>query len=203
MKIEALSSPPVAWPTPGLAWADVAVVMARVPNLGAGARWQPWRWELAEVVAQQGAFGHSVRRLPDQDGAQRWLHPGLRVELFKDDAEGLFLNASTDAPSWFVLWRLEEDAQIAPPEPLAVPQAVSLSYHDAGRWLDAQEQVHQVPLNAPARAWLQAFCAAHYQAEPKQRRRPQSFQPLTDRFGQPARVSALKRFGPTPGAEGG
>jgi len=26
-------------------------------------------------------------------------------------------------------------------DPVAVPQAVSLSYHDAGRWLDAQETV--------------------------------------------------------------
>ena len=30
-------------------------------------------------------------------------------------------------------------------EPMAVPQIVTLSYHEAGRWLDAQERVDQVP----------------------------------------------------------
>jgi hypothetical protein len=80
-------------------------------------------------------------------------------------------------------------------EPMAVPQTVTLSYHDAGRWLDAQERVDQVAAPEPVVAWLRAFVDAHYQAEPKRRKRPDSFKPLTDRFGQPVRVSTDKRRG--------
>ena len=52
---------------------------------------------------------------------------------------------------------------------------MSLSYNEAGRWLDAQERVDNVPLPADLVAWLQAYTDEHYQPEPKKRRRPQSF----------------------------
>ncbi|HEY2189294.1 MAG TPA: DUF3305 domain-containing protein, partial [Caldimonas sp.] len=45
----------------------------------------------------------------------------------------------------------------------------------AGRWLDAQERVDNVPLGADVAAWLQAYTDATYRPEPKERRRPQSF----------------------------
>ena len=41
--------------------------------------------------------------------------------------------------------------------------------------------------------WLRAFVDAHSQPEPKRRQRPQSLQPLTDRFGNPARVSTEQK----------
>jgi len=75
---------------------------------------------------------------------------------------------------------------------------VSLSYHDAGRWLDAQETVEQVPAPAPVVDWMRAFVEEHYQAEPKKRQRPQSFKPLQDRFGSPASVTTEKKFGGGP-----
>jgi hypothetical protein len=72
---------------------------------------------------------------------------------------------------------------------------VSLSYHDAGRWLDAQELVEQVPAPLDAVAWLQAFVDTHHVIEPKRRQRPQSFRSLTDRFGSPASISTEKKRG--------
>src|SRR5687767_12446912 len=112
---------------------EVAVTMRRVRLDN---RWQPWRWELAEVSPNEAGFGSEPRLLLETDAEQRWLHPGFTVELFRDDAEGYYLNATTPAPCWFVLWRMEEEATIAA-EPIARPVAVSVSYHDAGRWLDA------------------------------------------------------------------
>ncbi|WP_374666709.1 DUF3305 domain-containing protein [Ramlibacter sp.] len=166
----------------------VAVVMRRVRIDN---RWQPWRWELAEVLPDDGAFGTEPRLLVDDAAEQRWLHPGFEVELFRDDAEGYILNATTPAPCWFVLWRMEEEASVAA-EPMARPAMVSLSYHDAGRWLDAQETVEQVPAPAEVVAWMRDFAEAHYVPEPKKRKRPDSFRPLQDRFGQPASVSTGK-----------
>jgi hypothetical protein len=178
---------------------EVAVIMQRVANTGPASRWQPWRWELVDVVMHEAGFGTQPRLLYQQASTQRWLHPGLTLELFADDAEGYYLNASTDAPSWFVLWRMEETASVAD-EPLPIPTAVSLSYYDAGRWLDAQETVEQVPAPAAVVAWLQAFVDEHHVVEAKRRKRPESFRALTDRFGNPASISTEKKFG---GGQGG
>ena len=173
---------------------QVAVVMRRERLTGVASRWQPWCWVLADVVAHEDGFGTAARLLYKDDNEERWLHPGYTVELFRDDAEGYSLNASTEAPGWFVLWRMEEEPQLAD-EPIARPEMVSLSYYDAGRWLDAQETVEQVPAPAPVVAWLRAFVQEHHVDEPKRRKRPESFRSLTDRFGNPASVSTHKNSG--------
>ncbi|OOG41098.1 DUF3305 domain-containing protein [Polaromonas sp. A23] len=170
---------------------DVAVVMRRerIDN-----RWQPWRWSLADIVPHEEGFGTQPRLLLKDDQEERWLHPGFKVELFTDDAEGYYLNVTTPQPCFWVVWRMEEEAALAD-EPVAVPQTVTLSYHDAGRWLDAQETVEQVAAPRDVVEWVQAFVDAHYVLEAKRRQRPQSFKPLLDRFGNPARVSTDKKFG--------
>ena len=77
---------------------EVAVVMRRehIDN-----RWQSWRWVLAEVIAQEPGFGTVPRLMHKTEGEELWLYPGFQVELFPDDAEGYYLNASTEAPGWF------------------------------------------------------------------------------------------------------
>lgn len=177
---------------------DVAVVMRREAVEGPMRQWQPWRWVLDEVLAHEAGFGTAPRLLHRDERIQRWLHPGLRVELFKHDAEGYALNAGTPAPCWFVMWRLEDEPGAADLA-LAVPQIVSLSYHDAGRWLDAQETVEQVPAAPEVVDWMRAFAQAHHTPEPKRRQRPMSFQRLQDRFGNPASVSTEKKRGGGPG----
>jgi hypothetical protein len=69
---------------------------------------------------------------------------------------------------------------------------VSLSYHDAGRWLDAQENVDQVPAPPEVVAWMAEFMDEHWVVEAKRRKRPDSFKSLQDRFGNPASVSTEK-----------
>lgn len=170
---------------------DVAVLMRRERINNA---WQPWRWVLADIVPQEPGFGAQPRLLLKDDKEERWLHPGFRVELFTDDAEGYYLNVTTGQPCFWVVWRMEEEAALAD-APVAVPQTVTLSYHDAGRWLDAQETVEQVPAPASVVQWLQGFVDTHHVLEAKRRQRPQSFQPLQDRFGNPARVSTGKTRG--------
>ena len=170
---------------------EVAVIMRheRIDNL-----WQPWRWVLDDVVPQQATFGNEARILHQSDEEVRWLHPCFLVELFRDDAEGYYLNVATAAPCWFVLWRMDE-VGVAGHEAIARPTMVSLSYHDAGRWLDAQETVEQVAAPPNVVDWMRAFVDEHYVIEPKKRKRPESFRPLQDRFGSPASVSTEKKFG--------
>jgi len=179
---------------PGL---DVAVILRKVRT---ASQWQPWRWELAEVVPQEPSFGSEPRLLMQGEDGERWLHPGLRVELFRDEAEGYYLNIASPAPCWFVLWRMEEEATIAA-EPIPRPLMVTLSYHEAARWLDAQETVEQVPAPPQVVEWMRAFTGEHYVPEPKKRKRPESFKRLEDRFGQPASVTTEKKYGGGEGHE--
>jgi len=177
----------------------VAVLMRREPVQGPMARWQPWRWTLAEVVPHEPGFGQQPRCLRESEHDALWLYPDWTVELFPDDAEGYWLNATSPEPAFFVLWRLSEPEDGSPP--MAVPQAVSLSYHDAGRWLDAQETVETAPASPDLVTWIHEFAEQHFVPEPKRRQRPQSFQRLTDRFGQPVSISteSKRKGGPAGG----
>ena len=145
----------------------VAVVMEREaqPN-----RWEDWRFAVVDVVADEAAFGAELRVLRDDGKVCRTLHPGFKLELFQDEAEGYYLNLSSGAPVWFVVWRIADEDPAR-----AWPETVTLSYNEAGRRLDAQERVDNVPLPGGVAAWLQAFTDEHYRPEPKKRRRPASF----------------------------
>lgn len=148
----------------------VAVVIERhrQPNV-----WQDWSHRIAEVVIDEGGFGSDARTLRDDGRMAQVLHPGLTVWLHRDEAEGYYLNLSSGAPVWFVMWRTDD----AEPS-RAWPELVTLSYNEAGRLLDAQERVDNVPLPDEICAVLQAFVDLHYQPEVKrQRHRPASFKP--------------------------
>lgn len=193
---------------------EVDVVMRREPVPGAMARWQPWRWVLADVMLHAGPEEarlleadevHAPQAVEPIDaaaaapGSQHWLYPRFQVELFRDDPEGYVLNLQSPQPCFWVMWRADEE-RLLDGEPMGVPQLVTLNYHQAGSLLDAQERVEQVPAAPEVVAWLQAFVDAHYVPEPKRRKRPESFRPLADRFGQPASVSTDKlRRGPGGG----
>ena len=106
---------------------DVAVVL-RKRRLSSP--WQPWKWELAEVLPDEDGFGSGPRLLHQDADGERWLHPRQRVELFRDESEGYYINATSPAPCWFVLWRMEEQASVAPepiPRPLIVTRTAALS----------------------------------------------------------------------------
>lgn len=174
-------------PTIGRPQIRVAVLMRREAVQGPMARWQPWRWTLAEVVPHESGFGQEPRCLRESAEGALWLYPDWTVALFTDDAEGYWLNATSPTPAYFVLWRMTDSEDGS--EPQAVPHAVSLSYHDAGRWLDAQETVETCAAEPEVVQWVTAFAEQHFVPEPKRRQRPQSFQRLTDRFGQAVRIS--------------
>ena len=145
----------------------VAVVMEREANPN---EWEAWRFKLIDVVPHEDVFGESARVLRDDGRLQRTLHPNFKLELFRDQAEGYHLNLDSSTPVWFVMWRIDDEDPSR-----AWPETVSVSYHEAGRWLDAQERVDNVPLPPDLAGWLQAYADEHYKPEPKKRRRPQSF----------------------------
>lgn len=148
---------------------QVAVVIEREakPN-----RWEDWRFRVAEVLPQPLLPGEVKEPvlLHDDGKTARFLHPGFTVELFRDEGEGYYLNLSSGAPVWFVMWRVSDEDPSR-----AWPELVTLSYNEAGRLLDAQERVDNLPLTEDVRDWLAAYTEENYRPEPKERKRPASF----------------------------
>jgi hypothetical protein len=145
----------------------VAVVMERTaqPN-----QWEDWRFRVVDVVPDEGAFGVGPRKLHDDGRHSRWLHPGFEVKLFPDECKGYFLNLTSGRPVWFVMWRRDEDDPS-----LARPQAVSVSYIEADRFMSAEERVDNVPLPDELCEWLRVFTNRHFVPESPRRQRAASF----------------------------
>lgn len=146
---------------------NAAVVIERRK---APSKWEEWGFRIADVTLDEGQFGSSRRVLRDDGVVSLTVHPGFAVTLFRDEAEGYYLNLSSGQPVWFVMWRTDADDGSR-----AWPEIVTVSYNEAGRLLDAQERVDNVPLPSDVCAWLQAFTDENYKPEPKKRRRPASF----------------------------
>lgn len=145
----------------------VAVLIERLKQ---PTQWEAWRFGLGDVTLDEGNFGTEARLLRDDGRTCQVLHPGLPVTLYRDEAEGYHLNLSSGRPVWFVMWRIDDEDPSR-----AWPETVTLSYNEAGRLLDAQERVDNLPLPEPVAAWLQDYVDRHYQPEPKRRQRPASF----------------------------
>jgi hypothetical protein len=158
----------------------VAVVMERTqaPN-----RWEDWQHRVAEVVADEGAFGSAPRKLHDDGKHSRWLHPGFTVELFADECKGYFLNLTSGQPVWFVFWRVADGDPA-----LAAPAAVSLSYIEADRWLSADEKVDTLVLPPEICEWLRVFTNEHFRPDEGRRQRAQSFLSPQEREQQAQRL---------------
>src|SRR5262252_2348107 len=140
----------------------VAVIMERRTLAN---RWQSESWQPIGVVPDSG--NDAPRVLLEDDACTRILYPGFAIELHRDEAEGYYLNLSTETPYIFVMWRME-DAR-------AVPKVVTVSYNEAGRMMDGGEQVDGVAMPPDLVGWVGEFASTHYKPEPKKRIRPPSF----------------------------
>jgi Protein of unknown function (DUF3305) len=145
----------------------VAVVFERRKS---PSQWEEWGFRVVDVVIDNGQFGAQSRLLRDDGSAALIVHPGISLALFRDEAEGYYLNLTSGQPVWFVMWRIDENDASR-----AWPEIVTLSYNEAARALDAQERVDNVPLDHEVRELLQLFTDENYKPEPKKRRRPASF----------------------------
>jgi hypothetical protein len=151
----------------------IGVVMQR---LALQSRWQSYQWRPLEIVgagmlpdsdALEG--GHC---LLDGPGDMRRLFTGFDIKLFRDEAEGYFLNINAPNPCWFIMWRIEA----LPDGEIAVPKTVTLSYNEAARLMDGGEQVDTLPLSSEVLGWIAAFTQEHYRPEPKRKRKKPSFE---------------------------
>jgi len=153
--------------------------------------WVSYRWVPQEVLPDYGQLNsHPSQSIMGQflgrdSEGESWLFTGYELDLFPDEAEGYYLNVSAPIPSWFVMWRLEEEIErfvdsesitLAKSEStFAVPHRICVSHNEAARLLDGGESVDTVPMSEEHAAWLQEYVNDNYRPEPKKRHRPASF----------------------------
>lgn len=140
----------------------IAVIMERYEI---ASRWVTHAWRTAGVELADAA-GDMLETL---GGSQFQRHDGFEVVLFRDEAEGYYLNVVTGVPKVFVMWR-QEEGDAAP-----LPHSVTASYNEAARWMDAQERVDAVAMPPSMAQWLADYVAANYRPEPKKKRVKVSF----------------------------
>ena len=139
-------------------------------------RWADEQWR--PVAADAGDTGEvTLERLQDDAAGTRWRFGGLPIELHRSESEGYYLNLTSDEPKVFVLWRLEPDAK-----PPAHPVQLTVSYNEAGRFMDGGEQVEAVPMPDAIRAWMAPFVTENYKPEPRRKSRRNE---LYQRDGEP------------------
>jgi hypothetical protein len=133
----------------------------------------PWTseiWVPVAVVERDGGGLPGAPILLERNAAgEQWLHLGFEVELNRTEAEGYYLNLTTDQPVAFVEWELTDKG--------AEPRFITLSYHEAARRMDGGAQVDAVPMPSEWLPWLASFTQQHLQIPEKKRRaKPASFQ---------------------------
>jgi hypothetical protein len=133
-------------------------------------RWVDSIWEPHGVLPD---LGGAPRMLREQGGAVQWLHPGFKIVLHKDEAEGYYLNLTGAQPRVFVLWRMEGEQ--------ALPLDVTASSEEAGRWMDGGHSVDAVAMPAEIFAFVGQYVEDNYRPQPKVRIKPRSFKHPKDR----------------------
>ena len=141
----------------------LSIILERTPL---ESRWVSHAWNLVGVVPDQGGEARTIVETPT---ALQRLHPGFEVSLYHDEAEGYYLNASSELPSVFVSLRMDE----ATGDPY--PFQATLSYNEAARWMDSNERVERTPAWPELAAWMAEWVGENYRPEPKKRQRPKSF----------------------------
>jgi len=145
----------------------VAVVMDCVPL---ASRWVSEQWRPSAVIPLADDAGIEVshaQRLLSATSTKQWRFDGLWTELHRSEGEGYWLNLTSPAPKAFVMWRPAEEAG----EPAMRACAVTLSYNEAARMLDAGEQVEGVRLAPELLEWMKPFVEANYKPEPRRKNR--------------------------------
>ena len=130
-------------------------------------RWETHRWQLLGVVPDVGGEARTI--IETRETLQR-LFPGFEVTLFRDEAEGYYLNVSSGEPSVFVSIRHDDEAS----DPY--PFQATLSYNEAARWMDGGEKVDRVVAWPDLAEWMGAWVEQNYRPEPKKRQKPRSFE---------------------------
>ena len=130
-----------------------------------GGRWDAEQWEAKAVVRDELAAGPAGQVIVRNERTTQYLFPGFLLVLRSDEAEGYFLNITSPHPRVFVLWRKDDEDEVARPRHLTV------SFNEGARWMDGGATVDGVALPIDLLPWIGEFVERHYKPEPKKKGR--------------------------------
>lgn len=142
----------------------VAVVIERE---AVESRWESHRWQVLGAVPDVGGEARTIHEDPER---LHRLYPGFALFLYPEEAEGYYLNVSSDEPSIFVCLRQDEASGDV------YPFQATLNYNEAARWMDASERVERARAWPELIVWMGEWVEQNYRPEPKKRRKPRSFE---------------------------
>jgi len=133
-------------------------------------RWEKGRWYVAGVVAGSRVSGDDMqdRELHAAAKGQKFLHTGLRMSLYKDDAESYYFNLISDNPRVFVICSQEPDGSLR-------PFIATLSYGEATSYMETDEIVESVAMPPELYRWAERFVLEHYVPEKRRKRKRENW----------------------------
>ncbi len=133
-------------------------------------RWETGRWSVAGVVAGSRGSGDITedRELHAAAKGQQFLHTGLHMHLYRDDAESYYFNLVSDTPRVFVICSQE------PGGPLR-PFIATLSYGEATSYMETDEIVESVAMPPELYRWAERFVLEHYVPEKRRKRKRENW----------------------------
>ena len=140
----------------------LAVIMERARLAD---RWGSEQWEARGVVPDRQPEAAAGQVIFEDGRTTQYLFPGFRLHLRPDEAEGYFLNITSPNPKVFVLWRKDDEDEIAR------PRLVTVSFNEGARWMDGGAAVDGVALPVDLISWIGEFAEHHYKPEPKKKGR--------------------------------
>jgi hypothetical protein len=140
----------------------LAVIMERARLAD---RWGSEQWEARGVVPDRQPEAAAGQVIFDNERTTQYLFPGFRLHLRPDEAEGYFLNITSPHPKVFVLWRKDDEDEIAR------PRLITVSFNEGARWMDGGASVDGVALPVDLISWIGEFAEHHYKPEPKKKGR--------------------------------
>ena len=102
----------------------VDVLMERIPLAN---RWVSEQWRPAAIapLAEGEAAPGAPERIADGPAGTTWRFPGRDIELHPSEAEGYYLNITSETPVVFVMWRPAEDGSEPAARPKWSPSAIT------------------------------------------------------------------------------
>ena len=129
-------------------------------------RWEEGSWHVAGVVAGNARTDdvEEDRVLHTATRGREFLHSGLRLRLYVDDAESYYFNLVSDDPRVFVICTQEDGGPLQ-------PFIATLSYGEATSYMEGDEIVESVAMPPELYRWAERFVLEHYVPEKRRKRK--------------------------------
>ncbi|MGB5306549.1 MAG: DUF3305 domain-containing protein [Gammaproteobacteria bacterium] len=142
---------------------SVSVIVEFVETLAN--RWEDGHWRVVGVVAgSQKDGGTQSRELHAAAQGRQYLHAGLQMRLYLDDAESYYYNLVSDNPGVFVICNQESGGPLQ-------PFIATLSYGEATSYMETDAIVETVAMPPELYRWAERFVLEHYVPEKHKKRK--------------------------------